>query len=150
MIHLCKFILVFCINSMFADKVLRIGSGLYPDLHACATQWVVLCTVAFPTATNPLYNSGERWCSRQEQELTYYFHQEIMLSHVYSTPTPSSAVITTNSLDIFVCVFYMYGIAFNPEYIFVFIFNFCVCRVLEVSSTGFTHGKVQCVSSFRV
>ena len=68
-------------------------------------------------------------CSRRKQEATYWLRTG---DHVYSNPNPGVCPITKISLDIFVCVFYVYGIIFSLGDI---CFHFCICRMLEASST---------------
>ena len=77
--------------------------GLDFVFHTCTTQCEVLCTDTLTTASNPLHYSGERWSSRGGREITW---------SCLRRPTLSSDLITTNSLDIFVCVFYACDVCF--------------------------------------
>ena len=74
--------------------------------------------------------SGERWSSRVQ--LTETGRDVLTLlpgsrQHVYSTRTPSAALFTTNSLDIFVCVFYE---CVTHRYLFSFFFFQFSCSVI--------------------
>ena len=110
-----------------AGKMRRIGCRVHPDFsfHTCTMQQEVFCTDAFTTATNPVHYSGERWSSRVEQTeaegnvLTPLRRSQDFLN----TQTPVSTLITTKSLDIFVCLCSTCVSAFSPgDICFVLVF----------------------------
>ena len=117
-------------------KVRKIGSGLYPDFafHTCSTQWEVPFTDTSTTATNPPRYLGERWCGRLQQTAAGSMVLILLRrsrDHLYSTLTPSSALITTNpSMVSSMCVTPL----FTWRYLFSFgvIFISCVSRVRSV------------------
>ena len=84
------------------------------------------------TASNPLHYSGERKRSRvQMAEAGSDCLPPLLRSQdfLFNTQTPLSALITANSLDIFVCVFDLCVTAFFGRYLFSFsFFHFCVCE----------------------
>ena len=91
----------------------------------CTTQQDLLCTGTFTTVTNPAHYSNERWSSPLQQAvagsdiLTLLRRSSVFLDN---SQTPVSALITTNSLDIF---FDMYEAAVSPgDICFLFLFLF--------------------------
>ena len=93
--------------------------------HTCTAQREVFCSDFFTTATNPLHYSGERWSRQVRQteagsdELTPVQKSSDFLDN---TQTLASALITSNSLDISVCVFYVSDTTFSPgEFCFLFV-----------------------------
>ena len=113
-----------------AFKIWRIGDRVHPQFafHTCTTQGKVLCTDAFTTAINPPHFSGKRWSSRVQPTET---GSDVWT--LFSHRALGSALLTTNTLDIFVVVFYACVTAFSPGDLFsLFVFfKFCICQVLE-------------------
>ena len=114
-----------------SGKFQGIGYGVHPEFtfHTCTTQLEVLCTEAFTTASIPPHYSGERLSSRVQQTEAgsdIFTQMPRSFDHVYSTSTPTSAFITTNSHDIFVGVFRtcVSPLFYLEIFVLVFVFSF--------------------------
>ena len=112
-------------KAVFRDD-LRVKSGVYPEsaFHTCTTQWEVLCTDVFSTATNPPHYSGKRWSSQVQQAeagsnvlaklqrshgFLYKAHDTMISSHRHKRSLLSLCIfyvcVTTFSLGGFCLVF---------------------------------------------
>ena len=100
-------------------------------------QQEILRSDAFTTTQKSPKWSGEGSCSRKSGHNVL---SPLKLSHaiVYSRYR-GSALTTKSSLDIFVCVLYVYGTTFSSWHFFCFC-HFCIDHVLETSSRPLASG----------
>ena len=101
--------------------------------YTWTTQQEIVCADLFTTATHSLQDSGDGWCSRHRQDVTYYFRcwdHMILFTAQWHWHWPW---ITTNSLDIFVCVLCVWLSFFILGYLFSLCCCFlCLLRVRNV------------------